>query len=249
MLAPEGAAHPVALRPLGTVSQYIVGKSTKTMRKILTFLMMTTFIITSCSSSKEVTSSSFIQKRKFRKGWHVDLPKRERDPVHAIRVENSSPVQPDLTPGMELPEAEASTDLTLIADLDDNAIALGDVDQSPAASILHGDPNNSEAKNKRLVTLLPQALTHAMRMAVATQEGTDANGPMAGPASPEGGTATNTWAIVGFVCSLFIPLLGLIFSLIALNQIKKTGEKGRGLAIAGLVISIVTMLIVIAVLA
>jgi len=60
---------------------------------------------------------------------------------------------------------------------------------------------------------------------------------------------TNVWAIVGFVCSFFIPLLGIIFSVIALGQIKRTGERGRGLALAGLIISIVSTLFVISLLA
>ena len=56
----------------------------------------------------------------------------------------------------------------------------------------------------------------------------------------------NGFAIAGFVLSLvsfltswaMIPeILGLIFSCIGLNQIKQKGGKGRGLAIAGAIIS------------
>lgn len=47
---------------------------------------------------------------------------------------------------------------------------------------------------------------------------------------------TNTMAIVALVGSFFIPLVGIICGHISLNQIKKTGEQGKGLAIAGLVI-------------
>ncbi len=47
---------------------------------------------------------------------------------------------------------------------------------------------------------------------------------------------TNTLAIVGFVLSFFISLGAVIVSHIALSQIKRTGEGGRGFAIAGLVI-------------
>lgn len=50
---------------------------------------------------------------------------------------------------------------------------------------------------------------------------------------------TNTMAIVGFVSSLLIPPLGLIFGLIALGQIKKSGEKGRGWALAAVIIGAV----------
>ena len=45
---------------------------------------------------------------------------------------------------------------------------------------------------------------------------------------------------------LFIigPLLGLIFGFLALNQIKQTGQRGRGLAIAGIVIGAVLFAII-----
>ena len=52
---------------------------------------------------------------------------------------------------------------------------------------------------------------------------------------------TNTLAIVALVSSFFISLLGVILGHIALNQIKTTGEGGRGLAIAALVIGYVSM--------
>lgn len=49
---------------------------------------------------------------------------------------------------------------------------------------------------------------------------------------------TNGMAIAGFVLSLIFAPLGIIFSAIALGQIKKTGQRGHGFAIAGLVIGI-----------
>jgi type II secretory pathway pseudopilin PulG len=57
---------------------------------------------------------------------------------------------------------------------------------------------------------------------------------------------TNTLAIVGLIFSFLAPLIGLILSIIALSDIKKKHEGGRGLAIAGIVIStIFTLLFVI----
>jgi hypothetical protein len=38
------------------------------------------------------------------------------------------------------------------------------------------------------------------------------------------------------------PILGTIFGFIALNQIKQTGQGGRGLALAGMIISAVIFL-------
>ncbi|WP_223846870.1 DUF4190 domain-containing protein [Bifidobacterium rousetti] len=55
----------------------------------------------------------------------------------------------------------------------------------------------------------------------------------------------NVMAVVGFALSFFVAIAGLILSIIGLRQIKRTGEKGRGLAIAGIVISVVQMLFVI----
>ena len=49
---------------------------------------------------------------------------------------------------------------------------------------------------------------------------------------------TNGMAIAGFVLSLIFAPLGIVFSAIALGQIKKTGQRGYGFAIAGLVIGI-----------
>jgi Domain of unknown function (DUF4190) len=48
----------------------------------------------------------------------------------------------------------------------------------------------------------------------------------------------NGMAIAGFVLSLIFAPLGIIFSAIALGQIKQNGQRGYGFAIAGLVIGI-----------
>ena len=46
------------------------------------------------------------------------------------------------------------------------------------------------------------------------------------------------FGILGIVFTIVCVLPGLIFSIIALNRIKKTGEPGKGMAIAGIIISI-----------
>ncbi|MFB9308894.1 hypothetical protein BJY17_001640 [Agromyces hippuratus] len=50
---------------------------------------------------------------------------------------------------------------------------------------------------------------------------------------------TNVLAIVSLVSAFFVSLAAIITGHIALSQIKKTGEQGRGLAIAGLIIGYV----------
>jgi hypothetical protein len=56
--------------------------------------------------------------------------------------------------------------------------------------------------------------------------------PNGAPLAPR----TNTLAIIALVLSLTVPIGGIICGHIALNQIKRTGEGGHGLALAGTII-------------
>jgi uncharacterized membrane protein YvbJ len=56
------------------------------------------------------------------------------------------------------------------------------------------------------------------------------------------GSSSNGMAIAGFILSFFIPLLGLIFSIIGLKRSKETNN-GKGLSTAGIIISCITMVI------
>jgi uncharacterized membrane protein len=65
-------------------------------------------------------------------------------------------------------------------------------------------------------------------------------------------TGTNRMAIASLVCSLFGwlcliigPILGLIFGFVALSQIRQTGQRGRGMAIAGIVIGAILVAFII----
>ncbi|WP_449282396.1 DUF4190 domain-containing protein [Leucobacter sp.] len=68
----------------------------------------------------------------------------------------------------------------------------------------------------------------------APQQPYAAQQPAYAPAPP-----TNTLAIIALVGSFFISLVGVICGHIALKQIARTGEGGRGLALAGLIIGYV----------
>ena len=57
---------------------------------------------------------------------------------------------------------------------------------------------------------------------------------------------TNSMAIAALVCSLVLAPLGIVFGHIALSQIKRTGDEGKGLAIAGLVIGYIFTAIAVA---
>jgi len=75
----------------------------------------------------------------------------------------------------------------------------------------------------------------------APNTGASSQMPMPDPAHQN--KPTSVMAILGLVFAFLAPLFGLIFSIIGLNQTKDNKQGGRGLAIAGLIISIIGMLI------
>ena len=90
---------------------------------------------------------------------------------------------------------------------------------------------------------------------VTAKSGTASQPPVAAPYAP-----TNVMALIGFILSvsgffLFISAIpGVVLGHIALNQIRDTGEAGRGMAIAALAVGysvialgILTLFVVIAV--
>ena len=54
---------------------------------------------------------------------------------------------------------------------------------------------------------------------------------------------SNGMATAGFVLSFFVPLLGLIFSILGLKKVKETSA-GKGLATAGIIISSIALFII-----
>lgn len=56
-----------------------------------------------------------------------------------------------------------------------------------------------------------------------------------GPVRP-----TNVLAIIALVSSFFIPPAGIVCGHLALGQIARTGESGRGLAMSGLIIGYIS---------
>ncbi len=63
--------------------------------------------------------------------------------------------------------------------------------------------------------------------------------PPAPPYLPPAGARTNTLSIVALILGILIPIGGIVTGHIALSQIKRTGEAGHGLALAGTIIGYV----------
>ncbi len=67
--------------------------------------------------------------------------------------------------------------------------------------------------------------------------------PPQGSAHPSPPQTMSVMAIVGLVLAFVVPVVGIIVSAIALAKIGKNGQKGRGLAIAGLVIGLINTVV------
>src|SRR3954447_16896421 len=65
-------------------------------------------------------------------------------------------------------------------------------------------------------------------------------GPGYGYPAPK--TGTNGLAIASLILAFFCSLAGLICGIVALNQIKQRPQGGQGLAIAGIVISVLSII-------
>ncbi|MFD4421732.1 DUF4190 domain-containing protein [Agromyces sp. NPDC058484] len=74
---------------------------------------------------------------------------------------------------------------------------------------------------------------------------TPAASPTPAPAQPPASTEKwNVLSIVAFVLSLVgFNVIAIVLGFIGLSQVKKTGERGRGLAIAAIIIGFVSIAI------
>jgi hypothetical protein len=74
--------------------------------------------------------------------------------------------------------------------------------------------------------------------------------PYAATGQPSASGKTSGWAISSFVLGLLgIFVLGAIFGVMALRRINRLGQRGRGLAIAGLVLSGIWLVVIVVVIA
>ncbi len=64
-------------------------------------------------------------------------------------------------------------------------------------------------------------------------------------ANSVGEQKTNIFAIVGFILSFFIHLVGLILSIIGYKKAQEYNNSGKSLALAGIIISVIGMVLTI----
>ena len=83
----------------------------------------------------------------------------------------------------------------------------------------------------------PSYATQAQGQTYQTQGQTyQARTVPARPALPTTMAATNAFAVVSVILAFVQPIAGIVFGHIALSQIKRNGDSGRGLALTGLIL-------------
>ncbi len=60
--------------------------------------------------------------------------------------------------------------------------------------------------------------------------------PTVAPPVPTTLAYTNTYALVSIITAFLAPVAGIVFGHLALSQIKRNGDAGRGLALTGLIL-------------
>jgi len=195
--------------------------------------------LASCSSTNEAISKGPFQKRKLRSGWYVNLNTGHRHNTAQVLERQERRKWSSDTPALAIHE-----ELPSVA-----APAPANLEPATAKVVKAKTHVIQERPSTDLTASVGGSILEDRKAAVAEQVAVNYGAATVAPAGDEGtNDKMNGMAIAGFVCSFFIPLLGIIFSAIALGQIKRKGGRGHGLAVAGLVISIVTILLVIALL-
>ncbi|MDE0572386.1 DUF4190 domain-containing protein [Demequina sp. B12] len=72
--------------------------------------------------------------------------------------------------------------------------------------------------------------------------------PSVTPSQPAAEPGTNVFAILAIIFVWFTGILGLVFGYIALSQIKRTGERGHGMAVAAVVLGWIAVAIAVIIL-
>lgn len=121
----------------------------------------------------------------------------------------------------------------LVGAVPDGAVPDGAVPAPTASDAPGGSPAGDTAA-------VPQGLPVPPAGSAAIPPGVRYGAPAPIPGAEQ---RTNTVAIVALVLGFVFPIGGIVAGSVALAQVKRTGEKGRGLAIGGIVVGAVVMVL------
>ncbi len=213
---------------------------------LLASVFSSSLLFYSCGSSSDVVSNSIIQKRKYNKGFHFNLKSIEKQSQQTTRSEVKIQKPSTLNdPGLAFASdknAESVSGLTTISK----------IDQIAKMALHHTKEAQLNYKSSQLVAAPELSKKQVRKIKKINKKIAQLEEPMA----PEGNDDMNILALLSFIFSLvgillllligfpfFLPLAAIILGAIGLKQINKDGGKGKGLAIAGIVLGSIVVLL------
>jgi hypothetical protein len=196
-------------------------------------------ILCSCSTSRSVVQEGPFQKRKYvNKGWFLDLPSARKDHPKPQRTRIKDVPEAIVAIPVEPIDQHMDTERTL----EPLSLALAPVvadDRSAAPAVASAPKPAGPLKSSDLA-----AVGYGKRASLTKRIGAAA---AAVPAlmAPRGDDVggVNIFALLGFIFAFLVPIAGLVLSIIGLNQTSPGDGHGHGLALAGLIISIIALVI------
>lgn len=209
------------------------------MKKVISlpvFFILFTILISSCSTSK---NGSAFQKRRYTKGWHVNI----KSPFKK-QVKNANQPEQELAtlPPTETPNILAEN-------------ATPEIREKKQLPKVKSNSSNSTEKAKQQAEKKTFTLNHLMegigfdrifpsnQASINNQGNTEISNSQKLTLFGISMAGGSGFAVAGFICSLvglfvpFLAILGIIFSAIGLNSSR------HGLALAGLIIGIVALVV------
>jgi hypothetical protein len=218
---------------------------------LTSFIILLSFIISSCRNTNNVVSAGIIQKRKYNKGYFVNIfPKRQK--VTAVQTPQSETV---ITSSNQTVTGTDKNDDDLLAATDDVKQTVN----NPSKPILPDEKIIQQKQSNRIIGKIIGKIERKL-ITPFPKDVTDDN------------PKVNGFALAGFICGVSAPLLlglltlvnvvvtfpifaisaviaipcAIIFSAIGLHQIKlyPYNYKGKIFAIIGIVIGLAGIIIV-----
>jgi hypothetical protein len=197
------------------------------------FLLVLSVLLNGCGSSRDVVAHGLLQKRKYRPGWHVDLPHRDNtlNALRAVRhIREATSVQPRrITPSCA-PIARSIITASIL-----------EPRSSPLAMTRH-EPMSRSISIAPMQWMYPRQVT-----------------PWPGKDHYLSERPFSWLAVISLIAAIELPLVGIInvdnkmaiagaiigflFGLVAARRCRDKGRSGEGFAIAAMIISVVVIVL------
>ena len=199
-------------------------------------------VLCGCAGSNQVVQKGVFQHRKYNHpGWFLDIPKQEGRSTGQVqdRAMMRPPVDEERSRAMvaevpivplEAPVATIAAPQPPVAEQLMSPAELTNSDPGTDQASLRAMPITLEDVAKRTDRIFPAGSLLALSRVLPQ------------PASTDDVGGIDIFALLGFIFAFIFPIAGLVLSIIGLNR-TRGGGRGHGLALAGLILSIVFIVV------